>query len=536
MQTQRNKGLALVLAAFLVLLAGCGGSSNNAAPSTDTTVSGSVYAAPVSGATVVVLNSAGTTTIAGPVTTTVDGRYSIGIPSSFLTGTILFRSSGGTFVDEATGATTTAGSLAAYMSMGSMGSNASVNLDPSSTIIADLMRIHGRTNADASALFASAFGFAPDASIAPCNAPYSTVSSTAQRLAGLRAMAFSQLTKDLGLSPIDQFDLLAALAQDLADGILDGKNASTPVSLGTGSVPEDIMNKFERALVTCLSNTTSNLTGLTVDQVGNLSFSKVSLTPNYRVEYVPLGMMGPTMGKTMFKIRITNRSDGSPATGLTVTLMPMMHMSTKNHGTPVDAATESGTPGTYDCTAYYLMASGLNMGLWEMKVMIGMGMGAESATFYPSVGMAMGTDTIVQRLYGPADIVSGPSGTQYTRYILFRNGSVNASSGTLNLMISHAENMMMFFNPVSIGSVLSSPTGTVTSMAVSAATDTAFTSPVIGADNGGGHWSLTGLSGLSSGVTATVYVKMQVNGQDKTADGAAASGSNAYTSFIVTPQ
>jgi len=76
----------------------------------------------------------------------------------------------------------------------------------------------------------------------------------------------------------------------------------------------------------------------------------------------------------------------------------------------------------------------------------------------------------------------------------------------------------------------------VTSMAVSAATDTAFTSPVIGADNGGGHWSLTGLSGLSSGVTATVYVKMQVNGQDKTSDGAAASGSNAYTSFIVTPQ
>ena len=533
MRTQRYSVFALVLAALLFQLAGCG-SSNNTAPSAGTTtVSGSVYAAPVSGASVVILNSAGTTTVAGPIATASDGTYSIAVPSSALTGTLLFRSSGGTFIDEATGATTTAGSLAAYMPAGSMGANASVNLDPSSTVMAGLMS-GGKTSSEAAAAFASAFGYTPDASIAPCNAPYSASSTTTQRLAGLRAMAFSWLTMDLGLSPDKQFDLLSAIADDFADDSL--LNGSALVSIGTTTIPEDIQNRYERALVTCLSDTLRNMTGLTVDQVGNLSFSKVALTQSYKVEYVPIGMTGPVIGKTMFKVRITNRSDGLPATGLTVKLMPMMHMSTKNHGTPVDTVVESGTPGTYDCTAYYLMASGLNMGLWEMKVMIGMGMGAETAAFYPPVGMAMGTDTVVQRLYGPADIVSGPSGTQYTRYILFREGSVNASSGTLNLMISHAENMMMYFNPVSIGSVLSSPTGTVTSMAVSAATDTTFTSPVIGADNGGGHWSLTGLSGLSSGVTATVYVKMQVNGQDKTSDGAAASGSNAYTSFIVTPQ
>jgi hypothetical protein len=73
-------------------------------------------------------------------------------------------------------------------------------------------------------------------------------------------------------------------------------------------------------------------------------------------------------------------------------------------------------------------------------------------------------------------------------------------------------------------------------MVVSAATDTAFTSPVSGTDNGNGHWSLSGLSDLSSGVSTTIYIKLQVNGQDKTTDGAAASGANAYTSFVVTAQ
>jgi hypothetical protein len=150
--------------------------------------------------------------------------------------------------------------------------------------------------------------------------------------------------------------------------------------------------------------------------------------------------------------------------------------------------------------------------------------------------MAMGSNTIIQRLYGPADIISSPSGTQYTRYMLFRNGSVDAATVTLNLLIAHAENMMMNFKPVSLGSVLSDPTGTVTSMVVSAATDTAFTSPVSGTDGGNGHWSLSGLSGLSSGVTTTIYVKMNVNDEDKTTSGAVASGTNAYTSFVITPQ
>jgi hypothetical protein len=522
---------------IMVLLAGCGGSSNDAPPApATTTISGSVFAAPVSGASVVVKNTSGTT-IAGPVTTAANGVYTISIPSSAMGSDLSVESSGGTYTDEATGTTgVLAGPLSAYVSGGTA---TIVHIDPSSTVIHALVSSHSKTFGEARTLFTNAFGYAPDCSVGPVNAPYSASSTTVQRLAALRSGAYSQLTQDMGLSPDKQFDLLAALSQDLADGDLDGMNGANTVALGTGTMPEDIQNRFENALVSFLTNTVRNLTGLNAGDLGDCAFGKVALTNTYRVEYMA-GTMGAAVGKTMFKIRITDRTTGNPVNGLVgadaLTLMTKMHMATASHGTPVDVIVEDGgNPGTYNCTIYYLMASGPNMGFWELKVLIGSGT-VETAIFYPKVGMAMGSNTIIQRLYGPADIISSPSGTQYTRYMLFRNGSVDAATVTLNLLIAHAENMMMNFKPVSLGSVLSDPTGTVTSMVVSAATDTAFTSPVSGTDGGNGHWSLSGLSGLSSGVTTTIYVKMNVNDEDKTTSGAVASGTNAYTSFVITPQ
>jgi len=522
---------------IIVLVAGCGSSSNDAPSASATTViSGSVFAAPVSGASVVVKNASGAT-IAGPVTTTVNGTYTINIPSSAMGSDLRYESSGGTFTDEATGAAgVTAGTMAAYSSGGAA---TVVNIDPASTVISLLVTSNTKTFGEAKTIFSNVFGFTPDCAVGPVNAPYSASSTTAQRLAALRSAAYSQLTKDLNLSPDKQFALLAAVSQDLSDGKLDGMNGLNVVSLGTSTLPEDIQNRFEYALVSFLTNTARNLTGLSSGELGDWPFGKIALTNTYRVEYLP-GMMSASMGKTMFKIRITDRTNGNPVTGLVgtnaLTLMTKMHMPTMSHGTPVDVIIEDGAhPGTYNCTIYYLMASGPAMGFWELKVMIGSGM-SETSTFYPKVGMAMGSDTIVQRLYGPSDIVaSGMSGTQYTKYVLFRNGTVDAATGTLNLLIAHAENMMMNFKPLSVGSVLSSPTGTVMSMVVSAATDTAFTSPVSGVDGGNGHWSLA-VGGLSSGVATTIYVKMNVNGENKTTNGTTASGANAYTSFVVTPQ
>lgn len=254
----------------------------------------------------------------------------------------------------------------------------------------------------------------------------------------------------------------------------------------------------------------------------------------YKVEYIPgTGMNAPVQGKTTFQLRITKRSDDSPATGLTPSLTMTMHMSDgDSHATPVDSITQSATAGLYDCTVYYLMASGPGMGTWEMNVTVD----GETTTFNPDVAMAMGGDTVHAKLYGADDIVTGMSGTSYNKYYIFRDGMISASMPTLKLYISHGENMMMDFKAVSVGSILSSPTGTVTDVTVTASTNPDFATSVTGTNNTNGHFSLADLDGLVSGATNTIYIKLNVNGQDKTTDGAVASGENGYATFVVTPE
>lgn len=532
MQIPRISVFHLVAVAVLLLFSACGSSSTSDSPTpvATTSISGSVVAAPVSGAAVVVKNADGYV-IAGPVNTASDGTYTVNVPTSACNADLRIESSNGTFLDEATGTTTTAGILAAYVSAGSVTTWSSVNIDPSSTIIHNLVTTGSKTFGEALTIFNSAFAFTPDISVASRNTP-STGASAAQRLAGLRTSAFSQLTKDLGLTPDKQSDLLAAIEQDLAD---DGKLNGSTGSLNGTSIPEDMQNRFEHALVTMLSDTVHNMTGLTADQIGSLPCGQVILTNTYRVQYLP-GMMAATQGKSSFKIKITKRSDGSPATGLTISLMPMMHMASMGHATPVDAVTEEASTGIYDCTVYYLMASGPGIGFWDLKVMIssGMGMGmSETATFYPVVGMAMGTDTVRATLYGADDVVSSMSGTQYNKYYLFSDGPITAAAPTVDLFITHAEMMNMSYKLVSPGAVLSSPTGTVTTMTVQASLDNSTW--LTATNSATGHWSVSGLTGLVSGQTTTVYIQLNVNGQDKTTNGNAASGNNSAM-FIVTPQ
>ncbi len=256
-------------------------------------------------------------------------------------------------------------------------------------------------------------------------------------------------------------------------------------------------------------------------------------SPVYKVEYVPgTGMNAPVQGKTVYQLKITRQSDGSAATGLAPTLtMTMFMINGDKHSTPADAVKESATPGYYDCTVYYLMASGPTMGTWEMKVSVA----GETTTINPDVAMAMGSDTVRATLYGSDDIVSGMSGTTYNKYYIFRDGMTSQSMPTLKLYISHAEDMMMDFKAASEGSVLSSPTDTVATMTIQASMDGGSTW-IPGIDNTNGHWSVPGLTGLVTGQTSTIYVKLNVNSQDKTTDGNTASSSNNYATFIVTPQ
>lgn len=521
MKSIKSYCLGLVLASTTLLIASCGGSGSDAPPvAASATITGSVFAAPVAGAIVVVLNSSGTTTIAGPVSTAVDGTYSVSVPTAALASDLIFSSSTGTFIDEASGAQTPAGTMPAYVEGGTLTAGSKVTMDPSSTITHKLVTTHGKTFAAAKTSFGTGFGYMPDPAITPqpCMSAM-TGTDASPRLHGLAAAAFSQLTLDLGLAPEQQFDLLTALAEDISDGKLDGMNGASPVTVpGTAvSVPTNILTKYYQALDNA---------------------SRTAFTSTYKVEYLP-GMMAAAQGKTTFTIKITKRSDSSPVPGLTLSLMPMMHMLTSmGHAAPADVIVDNGN-GTYSCTVYYLMSSvmsGMAMGYWELGVMIGSGMMGEATTFYPYVGMAMNNDTVRATLYGPDDIVSSMSGTQYNKYYLFRDGSVTVAASTLKLFITHGEDMNINFVPVSGGSVLSSPTNTVATMSVQASMNSTFTAPLTAVDNGNGHWLISGLTGLVSTQTTTIYVKQSVNGQDKTTNGAAASGSNGYATFIVTPQ
>jgi hypothetical protein len=528
MSSTRLKMWSILSLGIMVVFAGCGGSSSDAPPPGATSISGSVYASSVSGASVVVKNAAGAT-IAGPVTTSANGTYTINVPTSAMGTDLRVESSGGTFTDESTGTSgVAAGAMSAYVSGGSA---TVVHLDPASTVIHALVSSHSKTFGEANALFTNTFGFTHDCSVGPVNGPYSASSTTAQRLAALRAAAFSKLTQDMGLSPDKQFDLLAAVSQDLADGDLDGMNDATVVSLGAGTMPVDVQNRFENALVSFLTNTAKNFTGLKPGDVGDWPFGKIAQTNTYTVEYVP-GTMAASVGKTEFQIRITDRNTQLGVSGLTLKLMPMMHMSTKNHASPAEVKSDNGD-GTYTCRVYYLMESGPMMGFWELKVMTGMGMGAETATFYPQVKKDM---TALFKLYGNTDLIqSTPTSTERRVYLLFNDGLISGATSTFNIFLATKETMMNF-PAVSIGTILSNTTGTWTvdgppNTSLEASLDNTFPAPdtVIGIDNGGGHWSLPG---LSTGATATIYVRLTVNSELKTG---LTMTSPAYASFKVTP-
>jgi len=550
--------LKLVVLSLAGFLFACGGGGGGTPASTDTTITGSVVAAPVSGASVVVKDTGGNT-IAGPVKTGSDATYRIDVPNDALSGELVFESTGGTFKDEATTIQGTAGLLAAYAASGSLSSASGVHLTPASTIVQDLMRNHGKTHVEAQALIKNAFGFEVDTAIAPVDVTNPPAGAGQERiLAGLRAAVFSQLTNDLGLTvgaATEQFDLLPALARDIADGTFDGEDTGGVVAITNAiNLPADVQNRFSHALA-FMHGETKGKTGLTDDQIGSLPFAKLAMTNSYKIEYLP-GMMPTMAGKTMFQLRITDHSGTTPlATGTAVTLMPMMHMAMHMHSTPVSGCEETATAGTYDCTVYYLMASsmmsGESMGYWELKVMIG-GMMGESATFYPQVMMAMGNTPRVI-LKGQADKIMGmamggmPATEENRSYYLFNDGlSGMGDNRTFDLFIAAKESMKSY-PALAEGMTLRGDMDpdvhahdlNVVAVTVEVSTDATTWDAVTVINNGNGHWSATGITGLVNGEASMICARLTIhNGvadERKTTNGDLENGPNGYSCFTVTP-
>ncbi|NNL06971.1 MAG: hypothetical protein HKO86_04540, partial [Gammaproteobacteria bacterium] len=284
---------------------------NTPAAPTAVTLSGSVFASDVSGATVTIKKNDGTS-IAGPVTTNADGTYSIDILDTELASDLVFESTGGGFVDEDTGLNATAGSMAAYVEGGTLADGDSVHVTPGTTIHAALID-HGKSPAEAQTTFFSAFAYDPDFTVDPIDItdPTSLTADDAARLAGWRAAVMSRLANDIGLTPEQQFDMFAAIAQDLSDGDMDGSDPSGTVEIGsTGFTSPSLATYIE-----------TTATYNTVDAA------------NLTITYDPPPTTDNPQGKNVFTLTVMDTSGGgaaTPVTGLVpgtdIKVMPMMYM------------------------------------------------------------------------------------------------------------------------------------------------------------------------------------------------------------------
>jgi len=264
----------------------------------------------------------------------------------------------------------------------------------------------------------------------------------------------------------------------------------------------------------------------------------VSLTDTYSVKYVS-DMTTITAGKSTFTLRITEIATSTPTPGLTVAVMPMMEMVAGHmHDAPVTAVTDNGD-GSYEATVYYLMPSSMNgtkMGDWELQIMIG-GMGGEVARFEPDVKMAMNASF---QLKGQADMIMGMNGGDPLprTYFIFKDSLMGTTGNhSLKLFLAARESMMshvalhenVTLNAGAMYEYLISP------ISVEVSTDETNWTAMF--DQGDGNWTVTGLTGLTDGVQASIYIKLTIQGEQKTTNGLAEAGdgSNDYGVFTLTP-
>ncbi len=424
---------------MLAVLTACG--SSDGTTTHTILVSGVVFAGPADGVTVTAKTTAGVV-VATSASSDSTGVFTVAIPTTALSGDLIFETtgSGAIFTDEATATSTTLGTLSVFVPAGTLSAGSSVTLDPSSTIVQRLIA-GGKTRTAAFSIYSSSFGYKPDFTIKPAFANISTASTTPQRLAGFRAAVFSQLTNDI-IDPttastgiggaVRQFELLQAIADDLSDGVLDGKkNGGSVVKTASNfTIPEDILNQYNASLLK-FQTSGNNKTKLTPSLINAPISGKVSLTPSYRVEYVP-----PTTGEYIsadtFQLKITKRSDGTAATGLatSIVLNPYMVMGTMGGGGNwPGAVVETGTPGTYTGTIHYSMETywGLDM-YWKLYVFIG----SETALFYPNVATLTNmTDTVSVSYYNASDL----TGTSRRRYRIWRESLTAGTGGTYDLTL-----------------------------------------------------------------------------------------------------
>lgn len=291
--------------AVAIAIAGCGGGGSSGggqapSPVARSAVDGAVTKGPVAGATLHLyrMDASGQKDgepVAGPITTGADGSWSAQVPDT-VPRPLLIESSGGSYTDEATGSTVSAGALNSLLPEGA--STAAVT--PLSELLVRAAREHlaGNPGSDLSSGVQAGRDVLNDvlgASFDPLTTVPSAISD--DPLAKQYAAVLGGLSTQANtLSPgTDPFETVVALVEDASDGVVDGQKNGGPVTIGAegGSLPatdgEDLVNAIQQYTSTTDDGDFSTVTSFTVTASsggnGSVSPQSISLLGGAAVEF-----------------------------------------------------------------------------------------------------------------------------------------------------------------------------------------------------------------------------------------------------------
>jgi hypothetical protein len=232
-----------------LLLAGCGGGGSSgidaATPSAQGgTMSGSVVKGPVAGATVNAFAVTGGTMSSQVSSATTDANGTFTMSMGNYAGPVMLQMSGGTYTDEATGAPMAMGPgdiMTAVLPTIAAGATVNGIAVTPLTAMAQTMAQHmagGLTDANIAAANAAVGNYYMVHDIIhtqPINplVPGSAAGATQDMMNyGMTLAAMSQYAKGAGMANSSSF--VTAMMNDASDGVIDGKAAGTPVTMGGG--------------------------------------------------------------------------------------------------------------------------------------------------------------------------------------------------------------------------------------------------------------------------------------------------------------
>ncbi|ACL64299.1 hypothetical protein A2cp1_0948 [Anaeromyxobacter dehalogenans 2CP-1] len=235
----------VLLIASSVLLAACGGGgggSTSPGGASAGTLSGAVVLGPVAGATVRAYALSGGTqgALLGEATADAAGRFDVSIGHH--AGPVMVVATGGSFVDEATGASMALGTgdalACAIPSVAADAATAGIHVTPLTSMARARAAAMpgGMTEANVAAANAAvgAYFQAGDvlrvAPMDPTAAGAGAGATQDERAYGMALAAMSQEAMALGMT--SSAGMATALAADASDGVMDGMMGATPVSMG----------------------------------------------------------------------------------------------------------------------------------------------------------------------------------------------------------------------------------------------------------------------------------------------------------------